>query len=176
MQSMKNNQGYTLIELIVAVGLFTIVMTLTSGVYLLMISLNQKAQGIATGIDNLNFALETMTRNIRTGTKYSCDPDPYTIIDCPGPDGGTSFTFNSTVSNASITYTIGNGAITANGVPLTDPSVNIETLKFYLNGSTVGDAVQPNVTITVSGTVQTGHEQSQTFYVETGATMRGTDI
>ena len=63
--------GYTLVELIVAVGLFALVMLLAAGAYLMMIGVNRQAQGIATGIDNLSFALETMTRSIRTGTNYN---------------------------------------------------------------------------------------------------------
>ncbi|HVM58918.1 MAG TPA: prepilin-type N-terminal cleavage/methylation domain-containing protein, partial [Candidatus Paceibacterota bacterium] len=62
--------GYTLVELIVAMGLFAIIMTLSTGAYLIMISVNRHAQAISTGIDNLSFALEDMTRTIRTGTVY----------------------------------------------------------------------------------------------------------
>ena len=65
-------RGYTLIELIVAVGLFSFVMTLVSGAYFLMIGINRQAQSIATGINNLSFALETMSRTIRTGYDYDC--------------------------------------------------------------------------------------------------------
>ena len=88
---MKNNttRGYTLIELIVAVGLFAFVMTLVSGAYFLMIGLNRQAQGIATGINNLSFALETMSRTIRTGYDYDCGG----LGDCP--TGATNFSFIS---------------------------------------------------------------------------------
>ena len=62
---MKRARGYTLIELMVAVGLFAIVMMLASGAYLVMIGVSRQTQGIATGVDNLAFALETMTRITR---------------------------------------------------------------------------------------------------------------
>src|SRR3989338_11534095 len=85
LMSMKNNRGYTLIELIIAVGLFALIMMLASGAYLVMIGINRQVQSIATGIDNLAFALETMTRTIRTGTSYSCNNSG----DCNS--GGTTF-------------------------------------------------------------------------------------
>ena len=48
---MKKSRGYTLIELIVAVGLFAVIMTLVSGAYIVMISVTERAQGMASGID-----------------------------------------------------------------------------------------------------------------------------
>src|SRR3989344_5757603 len=70
MKARSTKQGYTLIELIVAVGLFAIVMTLATGAYLVMIGVNRHTQGLATGINNLTFVLESMTTAIRTGKAY----------------------------------------------------------------------------------------------------------
>lgn len=169
---MNKNRGYTLVELIVAVGLFAVVMLLASGAYLVMIGLNRQVQGIATGIDNLSFALETMTRTIRTGTLYGC---PSVGIDCP--NGGSSFSVTDENGNV-VNYArdVENGVITQNGVALTDPSVHVSSLTFYAFGTTAGDAYQPHVTIVVSGTVSYGAGKSEPFTVETGATMRGPDL
>jgi prepilin-type N-terminal cleavage/methylation domain-containing protein len=172
---MKNNmtRGYTLIELIVAVGLFALIMTLASGAYLLMIGLNRQAQGIATGINNLSFALETMTRTIRTSTQYGC---PIAGTDCSG--GGSTFVVTD-ANKHSVTYTSSGGVITQNGAALTDLSVTISSLMFYVSGTkttSAGDYNQPHVTIIISGTVSSPGKASQYFNVETGATMRGTDL
>ncbi|MBI4088651.1 prepilin-type N-terminal cleavage/methylation domain-containing protein [Candidatus Kaiserbacteria bacterium] len=172
--------GYTLIELIVAVGLFALVMTLSSGAYLLMVDLSRQSQGVTTGINSLSFALETMTRSIRTGTAYSCGDFGG---DCSGDD---SFSFKDS-SGANITYAFGEqgangsvGAITKNGIILTDPSVDISALTFYVSGTgtvAAGDYAQPHVIIIVSGTVSSGPKKApQTFAIETGATMRGIDL
>ena len=174
-KSEARNRGYTLVELIVAVGLFAIIMTIASGAYIVMIDLTRQSQNKATGIDNLSFALETMTRNIRTGTNYNCGG----AGDCSGTD---SFSF-SDPNGETITYTNvssaiyqrkGNGALSV----LTDPlSVNISSLKFYVSGTTSGDNYQPHVTIIISGDVSSGSgKEPQSFVVETGATMRGPDI
>jgi prepilin-type N-terminal cleavage/methylation domain-containing protein len=160
--------GYTLIELIVAIGLFALIMMLVSGAYLMMISVTKQAQGIATGIDNLSFALETMTRTIRTGTNYSCNG----VGDC---FGGSIFSVKNS-SGTTMTYSLSGGAIVQNNAALTDPSVNITSLTFYVSGTKTGDAYQPHVTITVSGTVSAGPGKTEPFSIETGATMRGIDI
>ncbi len=178
---MKNKHiqgGYTLVELIVAVGLFALVMMLASGAYLMMIGISRRTQSIASGIDNLSFALETMTRTIRTSTSYGC---PTAGIDCSS--GGATFSVKNPEGNT-VSYTSSNSAITqtTNGVTasLTDSSIKITSLKFYAVGtqsySANGNQQQARVTIIVSGTVSSGPGRTVPFTVETGATMRGSDI
>lgn len=168
------HRGYTLIELIVAMGLFAFVMMLSSGAYLLMIGLNRQAQGIATGINNLSFAIETMTRDIRTGRNYSCGG----LGDCSL--GGNSFTFTPSNGGAAVTYSLASSVIQktvgSTVSTLTDPTVNVSSLTFYAAGTTKGDAEQAHVTMIVSGTVLYGAGKSEAFTIETGATMRGSDL
>ena len=180
----KKTRGYTLIELIVAVGLFALVMTLAAGAYLLMINLSRQAQGTATGIDNLAFALETITRSIRTGALYSCGDFGG---DCP--NGESSFSFRN-ASGAMVTYALAGSAPdlyiqrTVDGVAqsaLTDPSsVAISSLIFYVSGVetvALGEYTQPYVTIVISGVVSSGTEKTtQSFAIETSSTMRGIDL
>jgi len=184
----RAKRGFTLVELIVAMGLFALVMLLASGAYLLMIGLNRQAQGIATGIDSLSFAIETMTREVRTGTGYNCG---FLGVDCS--DGVSSFSFTNT-DGTTVSYSCSGdsgscspstpGALqetitTLSGTSvmiLTDPSVAVSSLIFYVVGTAKNDGQQPHVTITVSGTVSYGAGKTESFTVEAGATMRGTDI
>lgn len=168
-------KGFTLIELIVAIGLFALVMTLASGGYLILIAANRQAQALSTGINNLSFALETMTRSIRTGGAYRCGAG-----DCPS--GSPSFSFTAADGSA-ISYALSGGAIIemVRGVsnPLTDPSVSVSSLTFYTSGTSpasAGDYAQPHITVVVSGSVSAGPGKTEPFTVETGATMRGSDI
>lgn len=168
----SRHSGYTLIELIVAVGLFALVMTLASGGYLMMIAANRQAQAVTTGVNNLSFALETMTRTIRTGSNYSCNGGG----DC---SQGTVFSVVDT-GGQSVTYALSGGSIvrTKSGIaiPLTDPSVTVTSLTFSAVGTAPTDAVQAHVRIVASGTVSAGPGKTQSFVIETGATMRGTDL
>ena len=69
----KNNQrGFTLVELLVSVFLFSIVMTISMGALLVLLDANQKGQGVQTVMSNLSFAIDSMTRNVRTGYAYNC--------------------------------------------------------------------------------------------------------
>lgn len=171
------SRGYTLIELIISVGLFALIMTLTSGAYFVMIDINRQTQGITAGINDLSFALESMMRSIRTGVGYSCDGSG----DC---SGGSSFSFTDSRGD-DISYSVADLAIqeTVNGgalVQLTDASaVQVTALTFYVSGTEKppADYEQPHVTITVSGTIDPGRgKPREPFTVETGATMRGADI
>ncbi len=158
--------GYTLVELIVSVGLFALIMTLATGAYLIMIGINRQVQASATGINNLSFALEDMTRSIRTGTGYSSAT-------------GSSFSFTD-ANGRPASYFLADSVIqeTKSGVTssLTDPSVTIASLMFYPVGTARGDAEQSRVTMIVSGTVSSGPGKTESFTVQTGATMRSSDI
>jgi prepilin-type N-terminal cleavage/methylation domain-containing protein len=175
----KPIRGFTLIELIVSIGLFAVVMTLAAGAYITVISINDQTEGITTNIDNAASALDLMTRTIRTGTQYGC---PHAGTDCA--DGGSTFSVTDS-SGDQVSYTETNGVIyqTTNGgspVPLTDPSITITSLVFYAVGtapySADGDTQQSRVTIVISGTVPSAPGKQVSFTVETGATMRGPDL
>ncbi|MDD3531350.1 MAG: type II secretion system protein [Candidatus Pacebacteria bacterium] len=170
----RKEQGFTLIELIVAIGLFALVMLLASGAYLLMIGLNRQAQSIATGIDSLSFAIESMARDMRTGTNYGCG---FSGGDCP--NGGDRFSFTN-AGGTDVSYSLSSGAIqlTTGSVTstLTDPSVTVSSLTFYVVGTGKNDGQQAHVTVTIAGTVSYAAGKVEPFTVETGATMRGTDL
>jgi prepilin-type N-terminal cleavage/methylation domain-containing protein len=182
--------GYTLIELIVAVGLFAIVMTLATGAYLVMIGVNRQTQALATGINNLSFVLESMTTAMRTGTQFQCNGS---VNDCLNGTGtsftfvdqkGTQVTYGRSTAPATCGTTAGcvvRTAGTSSAAPLTDPSVIIKSLRFSASGmrsESDGDTThsQPYVTISVYGTVNVGPGKVQDFFVESSAAMRGTDL
>ena len=179
-QNAKN--GFTLVEILVAVGLFAVVMTIVTGAYLTLIAASRQSQTIATGVDNASFALEKMTRSILSGSEYSCGSD-LGDGNCYGGDYGTSFTFKD-VNNRKVTYRIDNGVIQEiidDGTPvdLTDPTeVDVTALSFQLSGSapTPTDYVQPVVTIHVSGTVSAGKGVTKDFYLGSFFVMRSIDI
>lgn len=174
--------GYTLIELIVAVGLFAIVMTLSTGAYLIMINANRVTQGLATGIDNLSFVLDDVTTSMRTGTAYACASTNTTPVDCQS--GGSTVSFTNQ-DGCLVSYTLLNGAVVESqqspcrqltNVVLTEPAITVTQLTFYVVGSANTDTLQPYVTIVIAGTVQTSPGKTQPFNVESSVIMRGSDI
>lgn len=68
----KSSRGFTLIEMIVSLALFSVVITVSVGALLVLVSTNEDLQGEQSVMTNLSFALDSMTREIRTGTGYYC--------------------------------------------------------------------------------------------------------
>ena len=69
----KNKKsGFTIIETMIAVSLFLVVVTIGMGALLNANLLHQKSQDMRSIIDNLNFIMEDMSKNIRTGYNYRC--------------------------------------------------------------------------------------------------------
>lgn len=71
--SRTSQRGFTIIEMIVSLGVFSIVITIAVGALLMLIATNQQLQSEQSVMTNLSFALDSMTREIRTGTHYYCD-------------------------------------------------------------------------------------------------------
>lgn len=73
---LKNQRGFTLIEMIVSLGIFSMIITVAVGALLVLIAGNQKLQNEQAVMSNLAFALDSMTREIRTGYNYYCAGRP----------------------------------------------------------------------------------------------------
>ncbi len=187
-------KGFTLIELMVAVAIFTIVATIALGALLSMTQANRKSQTISSVLNNLDAALEGMTRNIRTGYDYHCGtPTGYdcltggTFFQFTGPSGNVLvYKFDNSAACNQTTATKGCILRSTNGgttfLPITPPEVIISagTLKFSLRGSPPrtasglgsSDYLQPNVVITMSGYIALPNSQTSTFYLQTAVTQR----
>jgi len=64
--------GFSLIELLVSMTIFIVVLTIASGALLTLVDGNVKTQNHKLAMSNLAFVLESMTREIRTGTNWWC--------------------------------------------------------------------------------------------------------
>src|SRR3990167_4369943 len=98
------NQGFSLIEILVSIAIFSVVMITAAGALLATIDANHKAQAIQLAMNNLGFALESMSRVIREGNTYHCDDSGSLLTnrvskDCNvHKDGGSFFAFKRTRS------------------------------------------------------------------------------
>lgn len=70
MKNISLQKGFTLVEMIVALAIFTIVAMVAVGALLKITDANRKSLTLKTTINNLNFALESMSREIRVGADY----------------------------------------------------------------------------------------------------------
>lgn len=143
MKEIKNN-GFTLIELIVALGVFMVVMTITLSAFLNIIDIQKKTEAFRKVNDNLNFTMEAMMREIREGTKY-----------CPSGCANGSFSFTNKDLNT-IKYELNTGGYIertkgTNTLRMTSDGVEITNLSFFVRGNVEGDKQQPLVTISING-------------------------
>ena len=191
--------GFTLIELLVATSIFVIVMVVALSTLLAVNNASKRSQALRSAMDNLNFAMENMSRNIRYGYAFGC----------VSTTGSVNFNTNCSLSVATANPIMGssgvvfklynaataatdyylyqmNGTtgayyiercITAGGsgspvcAPITSPDLNITALRFAVYGADTSDGYQPGVFAYIEGTAKVGKEQSP-FKIQTFFTQR----
>ena len=75
-------RGFTLLELMVSLGLFIIVVTLAVGGFVGALRSQRQVAALISANNNVSLALEQMAREIRTGRNF-CDPRPAIMTTCP---------------------------------------------------------------------------------------------
>jgi len=202
-QKYADNKGFTLVEMLVSLALLTIVVTMSVGTLLVLIDANSKQQGVQSVVTNMSFALDSMTRDIRTGYFYECkaissqltETSGYAIGDCS--TGASNFAFSESGSSLTdgmdsnrIAYRLNGTAIerrlgnpATDGIdwrPITAPEVTVNTLDFVVNDSNSysdnGNQRAPTVTIFISGTAGDIAGLDTSFNLQTTVTQQILDI
>lgn len=149
MKKTKNN-GFTLIELIVALGVFMVVMTITLSAFLNIMDIQKKTEAFRKVNDNLNFTMEAMMREIREGTNYSVD----------STRGIFSFTNKDIIAvkyeidKTGAEWYIKRKEGTNEPQRMTSDGIKITQLSFFVKGEETymsGDKQQPLVIISIGG-------------------------
>ena len=147
-KSKIKNCGFTLIELIVALGVFMVVMTITLSAFLNIMDIQKKTEAFRKVNDNLNFAMEVMMREIREGKGYGA-------ADCSGAD----FCFTGKDGKA-VKYQLNGGGYIERKeeadewLRMTSGGIKITSLSFLVSGEETypsGDRQQPMVVISIGG-------------------------
>ena len=185
-----------MIELLVSMALFIVVITMGVGALMVLINANSKAQNINDSVSNIQFALDSMAREIRTGYAYYCSSGTETTgdinvhQDCNKGtylsiiEGGKSLThgddnrriayrYNS--SDQSIERKIGSGS----WIRLTNPDIAVTGMHFNVANSEPkedGNELQPNVTIYMSVSVEGVDGTGSSFRLQTTVTKRVLDL
>lgn len=71
----NKKRGFTLIEMMVSVTIFSIVTLIVSGAFIVLADIYRQIQSNRAVIDNLNLAMDTMTLQIREGKNYAVSSD-----------------------------------------------------------------------------------------------------
>ena len=197
-------RGFTLVELMVTIAIFTSVMTIATGALFSAQALNTKLQETQTILDEVNLSIQIMSRDIRYGSQFYCtnnETDPSAVVpgarhSCPYPTGFGALLFKPTDTLSGTTdstqdrvaYFVSNGILYKTEYPyggtpqtyqITSQDIHINTLMFYVVGAenSSTDYNQPLITFVVSGvTIPTKPSiQPVDFNVELSVSARGLD-
>ena len=182
----KKNSGFSLVELIVALAVFTIIMTISMGSILSVFDANKKSKSLQIVMDNLNLATESMTRTIRFATNYHCDitqGSTSTPRDCPS--GATSIAVTDSTGRLIVYKLVGSQIFRSiNGgvdYAVTSTDIAVTNLSFWVFGSALfnngADTFQPRAIIVMRGFVgqlnnQRNIQRSSSFSLETTVSQR----
>lgn len=191
----KKNKGFTLIELMVSISIFSIIMLTAIGSFLITLNVAKNARALRFAMDNVNFAMESMTRSIRMGKNYYCPSIPpgdgsdtvflgtdLGTADCP--NGATFIAFVPQKANPAGSYiayrqrrvkedfyTLDRCDKTGTCVPTVSSDVNVKKLNFIVKGSSDSDDLQPSAYIIMQGEVMV-RGKPVSFAIQTLASQR----
>jgi len=193
----QKNNGFTLVEMLVALSLFTIVVTIVAGSILVLISGNQQVVGEQSVMANMSFVMDSMTREIRTGKNYYCDSS---FVSQLAPDANQ----DCVAGNNSISFIEAGGSITGSNneriayyfdstnktimrkvennpeQSIVSNDIYIKDAKFFVTGTkslsdNSRDVNQPTVTIVITAT-ESSVSGEKPITLQTTITQRELDL
>ena len=139
-----DRQGFTLVELIVAVGLFSVVTSIAVGGFVSALRTQRQTVGLISANSNASLLMEQMAREIRTGYDFCVNGE-----NC---FSSSQLSFKN-AHGESVSYRLQGGAVErsvgGNFSPLTSGNVSIRYLSFVVSGNQSNDALTPRVTISM---------------------------
>lgn len=195
----NKNQGFTLIEVMVSMSIFVMVVGMAVGTVIAMVDANAKAQNMQQAATNLSFALDSMSREIRTGTYYygiNSNSDGSNVVsaknsntrDCNGCtamsfiEAGESLTASCTGSGSGrIAYRHQGTAIQRRicdrtWEDITAPNVLVDTFTFTVDHTDRTDRQSPLVTIFIDARVDGVALADASLQLQSSVTQQALDI
>lgn len=177
--STQKNKGFTLIELLVSIALFSIVVTITISSIVTIVDANKKARSLMTVMNNLNMAVDAISRSFTMGINPSQNNN-----ECFSTDevDNSKTTSAKETERQTVTYCLktedNKGKITkeikeGNPFDLTSSDINIDTKGSFfkiVNQHDVG--VQPILFMVLSGEVRISPKINSSFRIQTTANQR----
>ena len=173
----QKNSGFTLVEMLVSIALFSIVLVITLGSIMTIVDVNRKSQSLTIVMNDLNFALENITRSVKTGDINVTDSGTtgkLLVVNEDLKNNPREVTYKFNLENGSIERKIEDGFLVA----ITSDQIKIEDASFTLFGGTgcSGESCQPRVLISISGTALVGPTISSKFNIQTTVSQRNLEI
>lgn len=152
----NSNKGFTLIEMLIAVTIFTVVVGTGSGVFISALRAQQAAFAEQELVESTRFAIEYMSRQIRLAQRDSsgsCTGTANTFYAVSGDNSSLAFINSQSqcmIISLSATDDISVSIDGATAVLITShTAVAISDLTFIISGEARSDTLQPRVTISM---------------------------
>lgn len=139
---LSQREGFTMSELVVAVSLFIIVISISSGTFVQSLR-SQRAVVTSTSVNsNITQAMERMAREIRTGYNFSgTNSTRLNFINSANQQVDYAVTENNSIERCT-----GSGA---NCAPITADKIVVTGMKFTFSGTQESDNLPPRITISI---------------------------
>jgi len=163
----KKMLGFSMAEMLISIGLFTVVMSATSSAFLIGIRTQRQVIASLNANDNISYAMEVMARDIRTGKSFT------------PADTEDSLSFTN-YKNEMVTYFIDNDALSrtvgsAPAEPLTSSNVRVLKAIFHVTGQRLYDDEQVRITVLLTVASKYGGQEIITN-LETSISPRSLEI
>lgn len=141
-----SQKGFTMIELIVAMGIFVTLLAAATGGFVQALRAQRAIVALMTANDNASLILEQMAREIRVGYNFqtSASEDELTFVN------GYNEIVTYRLNNQGIERGVGGGLSGATFQRLTAQVARIDGIKFRLQGAQSGDGEAPRVTVNLA--------------------------
>jgi len=190
----RKSAGFTLFEMIVSLGIFSIAMLMILSSLLSITSAQKKAVTLQTVEDNLRFVIDSMSKEIRTGFDYDCGntgaPNNCgnTNNNCVSAASSIAFVparasvdkviyeFDAVDKDIKKTEILADGGGTVGPYTITGSDITIDDLRFCVVGAGSANGLQPRATIMLRATSEIGADRTQSsFDVQTTVAQRKID-
>lgn len=178
MNNSNKNFGFTLFEIIVAMGVFSMAVSVILSAMVSITDAQRKAITLQSAEDNLRFAIEALSRDIRTGHGYDCNntgtpnncaAGAFRMTFVPAKGGNVFYRWNG------LDLSIEKSTDGSLYYPITGSDIKINMLRFYVFG-TGRDGEQPRVLISIRATAQDLKSKAQSqFNIQTTIAQRELD-
>ena len=177
---LQKNKGFTLVEMLVSIALFTIVLVVILSSILTVIDVSRKSQSLAIVMNDMNFVLENITRSVKTGSLKYDDPktsESRIIVeeDLDGEVREIEYYFFEVGSKGKIFKKITVEDEEKSDVSITSDNIDIDKAVFSVYAGSTANR-QPRVLISVKGTAKLSERVSSEFNIQTSVSQRNYDL
>ena len=179
--------GFTLVELLVAITLFSIIVAVAVGGFAGMLRTERQISSLITADTNVSFVIEQMAREIRTGSDFCpLGTGGAPLCNCPQTDSTTgalscrNFAFTNAQGQL-VEYALQNGILEksidsgVSFVPVTGANIVIPYFNTLVFGTTPGDHWTPRITIQIGVASKDPTLVGQGLRLQTSVSARAID-